>query len=84
MSYEPGRRLLLVGSLLLLVGLIPSLYAYRRRIWVDVSSDAEGTTLTLAGVALQRKQTFGEAFADLADDLARSIGAEPETLPQES
>jgi cytochrome c biogenesis protein len=83
-SYEPGRRLLLVGSLLLLVGLIPSLYAYRRRIWVDVSSDAEGTTLTLAGVALQRKQTFGEAFADLADDLARSIGAEPQTLPQES
>jgi cytochrome c biogenesis protein len=73
-SHEPGRELLLAGSALMLAGLLPSLYAYRRRVWVDARADGDGTTLTLAGVALQRKQTFGEAFDSLADDLRSEVG----------
>jgi cytochrome c biogenesis protein len=83
-SHEPGRELLLLGSILLLGGLLPSLYAYRRRIWVDARPDEGGTALTLAGVALQRKQTFSEAFADLADDLAGAVGAAPPEVPSPS
>jgi cytochrome c biogenesis protein len=77
-SHEPGRGVLLAGSLLMLGGLLPSLYAYRRRLWVDVRPDEEGTTVTFAGVALQRKPTFGEAFDALADDLEGALGAAPQ------
>lgn len=72
-SQEPGRELLLVGAILLLGGLIPSLYAYRRRVWVDARSTDGGTVLVLAGVALQRKQTFVEAFSTLGDDLREAL-----------
>jgi cytochrome c biogenesis protein len=74
-SAEPGRGLLLLGSGLLLAGLLPSLYAYRRRLWVDVRTDAEGTSAVLAGVALQRKQTFSEHFDRLAEELAEALDA---------
>lgn len=74
-SHEPGRELLLAGSLLLLAGLIPSLYAYRRRLWVDARADGEGSMVVLAGVALQRKPTFAEAFDDLAEDLRAALAA---------
>jgi cytochrome c biogenesis protein len=74
-SQEPGRELLLVGSILLLGGLIPSLYAYRRRLWADVRADGNGSAVTLAGVALQRKSVFSEAFSELADDLRQELQA---------
>jgi cytochrome c biogenesis protein len=82
-SNEPGRELLLVGAVLMLTGLIPSLYGYRRRIWADVRTDEDGTTVTLAGVALQRKTTFSDAFERLADDLRGDLGAVPGPSRQE-
>lgn len=69
-SHAPGRRVLLVAAGLLLVGLTSSLYAYRRRIWAEAWSDGHGTTtLVVAGVALQRKLVFAEAFAGLTEQL---------------
>jgi cytochrome c biogenesis protein len=82
-SHEPGRGLLLAGSMLMLVGLLPSLYAYRRRIWVEARPDGEGSIVTLAGVALQRKPTFAEAFDALADGLRTDLGAQPTHPRQE-
>lgn len=79
-SHQPGRLLLLAGAVLVLVGLVPSLYAYRRRIWVDVrSSDdgSEGSTVVLAGVALQRQQVFAEELDFLHHALAGALPAAP-------
>ena len=62
-SHQPGRRLLLASAVLLMVGLVPSLYAYRRRVWVEAAPAAGGgATLTVAGVALQRKAVFADEF----------------------
>jgi cytochrome c biogenesis protein len=84
-SQEPGRELLLVGSIMLLGGLIPSLYAYRRRLWVDVRADGNGSNVVLAGVALQRKTEFREAFSAVADDLSvqlqSALPRQPEQEP---
>jgi len=76
-SHQPGRRILLAGALLLLVGLVPSLYSYRRRIWVEVAPHRTGSRVTLAGVALQRKTAFAEEFATLAQVLRRQLDAHP-------
>lgn len=66
-SHAPGRWVMLTGAALLLVGLVSSLYSYRRRVWAEVHRDDDGvTTVVLAGVALQRKVVFADAFSALA------------------
>lgn len=82
-SHEPGRRLLLTGAVLLLTGLIPSLYGFRRRVWVEARPAGGGSRVTLAGVALQRKSTFESAFADLDACLRQALEQAPpnERLP---
>lgn len=68
-SQERGRGVLLAGAGLMLVGLLPSLYGYRRRVWVEASGEGEGARVVLAGVALQRKGVFADAFDSLTDDV---------------
>lgn len=72
-THAPARWLLLVGGILVLVGLLPSLYSYRRRIWVDVQPAADGATVTVAGVALQRKDAFSDEFASISESVHRAV-----------
>ena len=72
-SHAPGRWLLLLGGIMILAGLIPSLYSYRRRIWVDVQPHGDGSNVSVAGVALQRKATFSDEFATISDAVRRSV-----------
>ena len=72
-SHEPGRWLLIAGAALLLGGLLPSLYGYRRRVWAEARPREQGARVTLAGVALQRKPSFAGAFRSLAEDLSAEL-----------
>lgn len=83
-SHSPGRWLLLTGGILLLAGLLPSLYSYRRRVWAQaVPLPGGGTRLVLAGVALQRKPAFSEEFVALADSVQQALGATaPGSVPE--
>jgi cytochrome c biogenesis protein len=72
-SRQPGRGILLAAAGLILIGLIPSLYAYRRRIWVTAEPTAEGSEVVVAGVALQRPAAFAEEFAAISTELRRSL-----------
>lgn len=78
-SNRPQVPWLLLASGMLLAGLWPALYAYRRRAWVAAQADAvTGRTLvTVAGRAFQRPQAFEEEHAELADELARHLDAPP-------
>ena len=76
-SRAPGRGILLAAAVLVLSGLIPSLYAYRRRLWVTARPGTGGTEVVLAGVALQRPSTFTEEFTAVGDALRRSLPATP-------
>lgn len=84
-SHAPGRWTMLAGCVLLLVGLVASLYAYRRRVWAEAWQDDDGTThVLLAGVALQRKVVFADAFATLADSVRARLGAAEPGVAQET
>ncbi len=72
-SYRPGLWILLSAGILILVGLVPSLYSYRRRVWVQARQRDYGCEVVLAGVALQRKLAFADEFARLRDALAAAL-----------
>ncbi len=75
-SRQPTVPFLLLGAGLMLLGLLPALYAYRRRIWVRAERQPDGGTLvTVAGRAFQRPQAFEEEFDDLVDRLRRATGS---------
>ncbi|GAC1408873.1 MAG: cytochrome c biogenesis protein ResB [Actinomycetota bacterium] len=70
---DPGQWLALLGAALLLVGLIPSLYSSRRRVWVRAESTENGTRVSVSGLALQRKAAFGDEFGTIVRQLGRSF-----------
>lgn len=78
-SRRPTVPLLLAGATVLLVGLLPALYAYRRRIWVEAAPDPRTgvTRVTVAGHAYQRPQVFDEEFERLVEDLRGRLEADP-------
>ncbi len=81
-STRPQIPWLLFGSGLLVAGLFPALYAYRRRVWVLVtrSDDGARTLVQVSGRAFQRPERFEEEHRRLVETLADDVGrAEPTT-----
>lgn len=78
-AHQPGRGILLAAGALILAGLIPSLYAYRRRIWAEARPVEGGSEVTVAGVALQRAEAFDDAYAELVDELTGALDAQRPT-----
>jgi cytochrome c biogenesis protein len=78
-SSRPQVPFLLLASALLLAGLVPALYAYRRRLWVVAErSDGGGRTLlTVAGRAFQRPQAFEDEHEAVVHALAQRLDATP-------
>jgi cytochrome c biogenesis protein len=76
-SDRPQIPYLLLASGMLLAGLWPALYAYRRRLWVVAErAPGEGNTLvTVAGRAFQRPQTFDDEHAEVVERLAARLDA---------
>lgn len=85
-SNRPTVGWLLFGALLMLAGLVPALYAYRRRVWVRAERQPDGGTLvSVAGRAFQRPQAFEDEFADLVERLrgvAGTAGGPPGDEPE--
>jgi len=78
---DPGLGIILWSAVLLLGALLPALYSSRRRVWVRVEPEGEGSRLEVAGFALQRKAAFEEEFDALARALVRPGPAErPDTV----
>jgi cytochrome c biogenesis protein len=76
-SSRPQVPYLLLASALLLAGLLPALYAYRRRLWVVASRpDGDGRTLvTVGGRAFQRPQAFEDEHRVVVERLADRLDA---------
>jgi cytochrome c biogenesis protein len=70
---------LLLASALLLGGLYPALYAFRRRLWVVAvrRPGATRTLVTVAGRAFQRPETFEDEHEAFVRQLADRLDAEP-------
>lgn len=74
-SYRPQIPWLLLASALLVAGLVPALYAYRRRLWITATIDAAfGRTLvTVDGRSFQRPEAFAVERDEIIADLTRTL-----------
>jgi cytochrome c biogenesis protein len=72
LARDPGVPVVAVAAGLLLLGLVPSLYVTRRRVWVRATPAGPGVTrVELAGLALQGKAAFEAELARLASSVER-------------
>jgi cytochrome c biogenesis protein len=71
LARDPGVPIVGLGAALILLGLIPSLYVTRRRVWVRATPTPTGSRVELAGLALQGKSAFAGELARLAGEVER-------------
>jgi len=71
-SRDRGVLLMLAAAILVLVGLLPALYGYRRKVWVRADPEGAGSALEVGGFALQHKARFEGEFALLVEQIAPS------------
>jgi cytochrome c biogenesis protein len=84
LARDPGVPVVAVAAGLLLLGLVPSLYVTRRRVWVRAAPDgAGGTRVELAGLALQGKPAFEGELARLAAQVERGSGGRKPGPPED-
>ncbi|MDX1620562.1 MAG: cytochrome c biogenesis protein ResB [Nitriliruptorales bacterium] len=84
-SSRPAVPYLLLGSILVLIGLIPGLYAFRRRLWVAAERSGERTLVTVAGRAFQRPQAFEDEHRRLVEALREQLaGPTAATIPDDA
>jgi cytochrome c biogenesis protein ResB len=74
-SRDVGIPVVLAAAILVLVGLIPSLYVSRRKVWIRAEAAPGGALLKIGGFSLQRKDAFEEEF----ERIVRGIGG-PEAV----
>jgi cytochrome c biogenesis protein len=71
LARDPGVPVVALGAALILLGLVPSLYVTRRRVWVRATPTPGGSRVELAGLALQGKAAFEGELARLAAEVER-------------
>jgi cytochrome c biogenesis protein len=73
-AYDPGQKVVLPAAILAVLGLIGSLGIRRRRVWVRVSEQADGTRLVeVAGLARTEGATPTAEVTQTAQALAAAV-----------
>jgi cytochrome c biogenesis protein len=73
LARDPGVPLVATAAAMVLLGLLPSLYVTRRRVWLRAVPVTNGSKLELAGLALQGKPAFAEEFRRLVAEVERAL-----------
>src|SRR4051812_4189780 len=77
-SHDPGKRLVFIAAVVMIVGLLLSLRIRRRRVWVRVATDDAGATVVeTAGLGRTDSGAFSEEFAELVSEFK---AAAPESV----
>ena len=73
-AYDPGQKVVLPSAILAVLGLVGSLGLRRRRVWVRVSEQADGTRLVeVAGLARTEGATPTAEVTQTAQSLAAAV-----------
>jgi cytochrome c biogenesis protein len=81
-SRAPGKKIVYLGSLLLVIGVFSMFFVRERRIWFWVKETAAGTGVLMAMSTARRTLDFDKEFADLRRAVGDELGASDESPVQ--
>jgi cytochrome c biogenesis protein len=84
MTRAPGKNIVYLGCLLLVLGVFAMFYIRERRVWIWVRDNRSnddgspaGSHLLMAMSTQRRTMDFEQEFEALRDDVGRAVGAQP-------
>jgi cytochrome c biogenesis protein len=72
-AYDPGFKMVVVGSLLWLLGMIGLFYLNRRRLWVLVEPDGDGSKVSVGGWSSRGAKDYEAEFGRTMDALRAQL-----------
>lgn len=78
LTRAPGKKLVYLGSLLLVLGIFSMFYVRERRLWFWIKDKGEGgATVLMAMSTARRTLDFEKEFAQTRDTVAATLGGRP-------
>ena len=69
-THDPGKRAALVAAVLMITGLLISLFIRRRRLWVRPVDAGTGVSVDVGGLSRREGDSFDDEFARLVERLS--------------
>ncbi len=75
LTRAPGKKVVYLGSLLLVVGIFSMFYVRERRLWFWLKDAAAGTSVVMAMSTARKTLDFEKEFATVRDAVGAALGA---------
>jgi cytochrome c biogenesis protein len=77
LTRAPGKKVVYLGSLLLVLGIFSMFYVRERRLWFWVKDTDRGATVVMAMSTARKTFDFEKEFAQTRDAVGSALGAKP-------
>ncbi|GJG97094.1 cytochrome c biogenesis protein ResB [Cupriavidus pauculus] len=91
MTRAPGKNIVYLGCLLLVLGVFSMFYIRERRVWIwvkdrqpDDAGNSAGSHVLMAMSTQRRTMDFEKEFVTLRDDVGRAVGANVTAVPADA
>ena len=77
LTRAPGKKVVYLGSLLLVLGIFSMFYVRERRLWFWIKDTDHGTNVVMAMSSARKTFDFDKEFAQTRDTVGATLGATP-------
>ncbi|SDI78097.1 cytochrome c biogenesis protein ResB [Paraburkholderia phenazinium] len=77
LTRAPGKKVVYLGSLLLVLGIFSMFYVRERRLWFWIKDTGHGTNVVMAMSSARKTLDFDKEFAQTRDAVGAVLGAKP-------
>ncbi|HEY1998073.1 cytochrome c biogenesis protein ResB [Paraburkholderia sp.] len=77
LTRAPGKKVVYLGSLLLVLGIFSMFYVRERRLWFWIKDTDHGTNVVMAMSSARKTLDFDKEFAQTRDAVGAALGAPP-------
>ncbi|WJF90573.1 cytochrome c biogenesis protein ResB [Paraburkholderia bonniea] len=82
LTRAPGKKVVYLGSLLLVVGIFSMFYVRERRLWLWLKDSGEGTSAVMAMSTARKTMDFDKEFAQTRAAVGATLGTHPSGTDQ--
>jgi cytochrome c biogenesis protein len=77
LTRAPGKKVVYLGSLLLVLGIFSMFYVRERRLWFWIKDTDHGTNVVMAMSSARKTFDFEKEFTQTRDAVGAALGARP-------